>query len=305
MRNGRVVLDEPVRGDTSRGYRDDILGSRHAGSRAAQNVLQRRLVPRDIHGRVVDGPKDAGHAVLAEDNVGVERVGRIGREGGRTGCRARDNGSEKGGRRVGTAWVGRRRASSSWCRLGRSRAHVRDDGGRTWVVAQATGSHGHGNVEPVKARGGGGIDDDIVALADGDVQTRHGLGLHGHKVGSHNCERVADERDSIGVLDRGVDDAQQMSFTGREGNGLVAAATALGIDVFAVEQNIVTRRCGSWESRDEGVVRIVNTGQCGVDGRIVPVRDEQRAEINVIVGRRRSIDDNGTEHAVAILGREV
>ena len=71
--NGRVVLDEPERPYVCCRNRDDVRVAWHRPDVAILDVLERGVVPVDLHGRVVHRPEHASDGVVDID-LGIESV---------------------------------------------------------------------------------------------------------------------------------------------------------------------------------------------------------------------------------------
>lgn len=299
MRDRRVVLDKPHGPDVSGGDRDDVGGRGHGAYGIGGNVFERWVVPVHPHGRAVYRPKHAGESGIDLDVGGEGGAGGGGKRGHRGGT-GHDRGVSE---EVLAAAVGRGDAGGSGVGVGSTR--VLEDHGGTGVVGDAAGAGGEGGVEPVVAHGLVGVDDDVVALADADKDAGCRHGGDGHHVGGDNLEVVVGERKSEGVLDRSVDQAHEVFLPRRERELLVATAGAGGVDILAVEENIVAVGRGARETRDKGVEGIVDACCDGVDGREIPVGNLQSTEVNIVVGRGRAADYDGAEHAVAVLAGKV
>lgn len=118
-------------------------------------------------------------------------------------------------------------------------------------------------------------------------------GVDGDEIGGDNGELVPDQRDLEGVVDRGVDDAEEVALVGLEGHAGVGAAWARGVDVGAVEEDVVTW----WGGRagwDQGVLDFVSRA-------VVPVCDGEDAEVFVVVERGWAVDLDGSYDAVCVL----
>lgn len=158
--------------------------------------------------------------------------------------------------------------------LGRQRgggARVGEDGGWVGVIGLATGKSRKGHVEPVVGGGLVGVDDNVVALADAEEDVGASDGSDGDHVGCNYLEAVADETNGKGVLEGGVDEAQEMLLALGEGLASVGAAGAVRVDVAAVEEDVVTggRRAG--EVGNEWVAGVVNSVGDLKDRTVIPV----------------------------------
>jgi len=81
----------------------------------------------------------------------------------------------------------------------------------------------------------------------------------------------------------------------RQGNVGVLPSPGRGMDVCSVDQNVIA---GRWA----GVLGDINQL---VSGLIVVITDRESAKINIVGQRGRAVDDDGPDHSVGILGREV
>ena len=86
-----------------------------------------------------------------------------------------------------------------------------------------------------------------------------------------------------------------------EGLAGVAAARAVGVDVAAVEEDVVAGGRGAGEVGDEGVAGVVDSVGDLKDGAVVPVGEDHRSKILVVVGGCGTLDHNGSEDTVSIL----
>lgn len=164
---------------------------------------------------------------------------------------------------------------------------------RLAAKAAATNSR----VEPVVLNFLVCFNDHIVALADSHEEAVLADRLDGDEIGSDDGEAVAYQRDSEGVVYGGVDEPETVLFARGQPRLLVLAASAEWIDVFAVEEDVVTRRRTGWNK--------LGLTQKVICSSIVPIADNEWAEVNIVVSGRRSVDLDGACNAVAVLGGKV
>ena len=177
----------------------DVVGFRVVGV-AVHEVLESGLVPLDVHAGLIEGPDEDG--VAAGDDDGFGDVDCEGVDVGEEGVlghslfpvRRQVCGLET------TAWCGVCRAGWSG---GIDRVVGPDRAGVVEDVAQAAG--GDVGAEPVVAFGLVGVDDDVVALADGEEDGFSGVGDDGDEVGGDDLEFVAVEGDTNRGVDRDID----------------------------------------------------------------------------------------------------
>lgn len=84
------------------------------------------------------------------------------------------------------------------------------------------------------------------------------------------------------VVHAGVDQAQEMPLAGCQDNLGILSARPVGVNIGAIEKDVGAGWRRSRGSRDEGVVRIIDTRKKVVRRAVVPVRDGEYAEINVV-----------------------
>lgn len=106
-------------------------------------------------------------------------------------------------------------------------------------------------------------------------------------------------------MHRCVDDTDKMLLAGCENKLLVAPSRTGRIYVFAVEQDIVAVWRGPWETRNEGVVWIVDAGSELVDGGEVPIGHSKRPKIDIVICGCRAVDDDRAEYTVPVLARKM
>ena len=234
VRHAIGVLDDPEGPGVCGRNLEDVVPPRE-GEVALSEVFEGWFVPGDVHVLAFDLPVDALLALPGE--VGEDYVERVGRRGSELGGGhgAGDDGGEEGG--VGAEVVGGRGAGEG--REGGRGGIVLEDGGGLGDEARAAEpGGGECDVEPVIRGVLVGVDGDVVALADGEEERRGGEGVDGDEVGGHDGELVVDEGHLEGVVDRGVDDAQEVALVALELDAGVGAA-AVGVDVRAVEEDVV------------------------------------------------------------------
>ena len=78
------------------------------------------------------------------------------------------------------------------------------------------------------------------SLTDSQVHGRRGKCIDWNEVGLDNREVMADEGNYICVFDGRVDEAEEMAFPWGQDHFRVLATCTTGIDVGAVEENVVT-----------------------------------------------------------------
>lgn len=183
---------------------------------------------------------------------------------------------------------------------------VADDGGGG--VAPGGGVDGGRAVgtgaEPVVARGGVGLDDDVVALGDGDLHDLGLVRLDGDQVGTDDGELVAVDGELKVGVGSDVDHADQVLLAGLKDHlKLLAAADTVGVRAAAAVEGV--------GAVDEGVLgsgRGTLAGRCrpALKGRLVEVvLEEEHTHVDVIVVGGRSVDDHRTEHAIGSLQGKV
>lgn len=90
-----------------------------------------------------------------------------------------------------------------------------------------------------------------------------------------------------------------------EGFAGVSTAGTIGVDVTAIEENIVAGRRRAGKVGNEGIAGVVDSVGDFEDGTIVPIRENEWSKIGVVVGGCRSLDDDGSKNTVSVLQREV
>ncbi|TKW55332.1 hypothetical protein CTA1_12764 [Colletotrichum tanaceti] len=257
---------------------------------AVDDGLEGRVAPVDEHAGAVEVPLEEAGLVLA-DGAGLELVpvggrdglGHVGDEVVRLVVAAVLVEVAGGGRDVDGAGVGD------------DAPDVVDSG----VVG--AGRLGDG-ADPEGVGGGGlvGVDDDVVALAHGDVEHGGLVGDDGDEVGGDDLHGVVVDGELPVGVDGGVDEPQAVGGAG--GPGDVVAPARLGrrvvvdgVDVGAVDEAVVE---GRGPFRLGGVVELV-------DGLVVPVVEEEHAEVLVVVGGGGAVDDDAAEDALPGLQGEV
>ena len=167
---------------------------------AVHEVLESGFVPLDIHAGLIEGPDEDGVASRYNDGFGD------------VDCEGVDVGEE--GVLGHSLFPVRRQVrglkTSAWCGVcgagwsGGIDGVVRPDrAGVVEDVAQAAG--GDVGAKPVVAFGLVGVDDDVVALTDGEEDGFSGVGHDGDEVRGDDLQFVAVEGDADGGVDRDVD----------------------------------------------------------------------------------------------------
>ena len=136
----------------------------------------------------------------------------------------------------------------------------------------------------------------IISLSDGDGELFGLVGNDGHKISGDDSEGVSIKLHLEVIVDTIVDDAHEMFLAGLELERCSCASRSIWLDVLAVDQVIG----GSWRSESLSELIRLKDGQRGV-----PVADHDGAQIDVIVGRGRSVDNHRTQDTGTVLGGEV
>ena len=92
-----------------------------------------------------------------------------------------------------------------------------------------------------------------------------------------------------------------MSLPGREPDPGVGTTGAVRIDISAVEKDIVTGRRGAWKAWNERIFCVKHTLEDLIGAAVVPVRDREWSEINIVVQRCWAVDLDRAGNAVGIL----
>ena len=71
--------------------------------------------------------------------------------------------------------------------------------------------------------------------------------------------------------------------------------------MLAIEQDVIAGRRGSRSTWDEGVAGVHDTGEQGVGRFIVPVRDCERTEVNIVREGSGAVNNDGAKDTVGIL----
>jgi len=298
---GLDVLDDPVNPFALEGKLDQVLGDGE-GVVAVHDILDDRLAPVDVHGGRVQGPDDD----IAGGPDGVER----GRDELETNGESLDLGKEVGDVAdvVGNPW-GEGRGSQAvttvgvaggGCRLSDLDTRVCEDG-ETGTLVVGVAASGLGlSAEPVVAGGLVGVDDDFVSLTDVEEDGLDSDGLDRDQVGGDDLEGVAVKRDTNGIVNGHVDDAEEVLLAGGELDVEVLASGAGRVHVGSVDEDIVGRgtRAVLEETHED-----LSIGISG--GHVEPVVDCQWAQVNVPVVRGGAVDDQRTSDTVTVLRRVV
>ena len=116
---------------------------------------------------------------------------------------------------------------------------------------------------------------------------------------------MADQRERVRVLYRGVDDANQMLLIGGQGQLQPAASSTSRVDILAVEKEVVAVWRGARKAGDIGVVGVVHAKCNLVDGSEIPISNHQGSQVYIIVGTGWAANVNWTQYSVSVLCREV
>jgi len=108
---------------------------------------------------------------------------------------------------------------------------------------------------------------------------------------------MTNQADGEGVINRGVDDAKAMALSRLQLNAVVRS-TAVGIDVGAVEENVVRRRCGLGRSWDQRVLNLIGS-------TIVPVGNGEDTKILIVRQGCRTVNLDGADNTIGVLRRKV
>lgn len=293
-RDVRKLLDDPVVPLALVRDVDEVDVGWVAGV-SGEQVRQSRVVPGNVNGRRVERPTDD---VLAVANDGINR--------GDTNVEVVDLASKwsagnslrpvRHERTRLDAYIGLSERSACWCRL-RDRA-VGPDGATVKVVTAQAVSRGI-SAEPVAASGLVGINDHVVSLTDGEEKPLSCEGLDRNKIGGHDSERVVVERDTDEVVYSGVHKSQAVLLAGGDGDLVVGSAT-VGILVGAVDQNVV----GVWWSASG--LKVGSRLRKDLEGGlVVPLVDDVRAKVNIVVGRSRAVENHSSHYTITVLSGEV
>ncbi|KAI7341518.1 putative multicopper oxidase, type 1 [Hortaea werneckii] len=288
-RGAAVLLDQPVVPLALVGGVVDV----HAGLVVVVvvgEVLQRRLLPVDVHGRVAERPDKervaAGRELGLRDADVEAALGVVESAGG--------NGLDPVW--CGLAWllaVARLRVTAGG-RLARRSVAVAPDGfGVEVVCAKAVGRHVR--TEPVVARSLVGLDDNVVTLTNTDENRLYVERLDRDEIGGHDSHVVAIKGDSDVVVNRGVNETQAVLLALLHRH-LVVLSTTVGVLVRAVDEDRV-----SWRRRS---LRLEVDCCQGIDlvcSRVIPVANDIWTQIIIVIRRGRSVKYHGANDAVAIL----
>lgn len=297
MREGRCDgwdrLDDPIRPGVRLRQRDQIR-VRRVRRVPGQRVLQRRLVPFNRHGREIEIPLEQRllRLVLHDRKAHVHDT------------------------RLGDGIIAWHVQLHVWHELGVGVAAVGSDRSiracrvrwKTRGVGAAVAKHGQGvfvqivgaaglrhDVKPVVRDGLVGVDDDVVTFSNTKEQRLGDERFYGHEIGGDDGEIVPVKADFEVVVGRRIDEPQPVFLPLGDGCAAVFTRCAVQGYVGAVDQDIVARwRTSRKPSRgDQGRER-----ECR---GMVPIRDRIRSKINVVVGRCRTVDDDGSHDTVRVL----
>lgn len=130
-------------------------------------------------------------------------------------------------------------------------------------------------------------------------------GLDGDHVGGNNLEGVPYKTDCEGVLEGSVNESKEVFLALGQRLAGVGTTGAIGVDVTAIEENIVAGRRGAGKVGNEGITGIVDAVGNLENRTIVPVRENEWSKIGVVIGGCGSLDDDGSKNTVSVLEREV
>jgi len=285
---GSAIVDVPVRG---------------VAEVACVGEQQERRVEVGAKGDGVHHPQPVAGGVLAEGDVDL--VGDV-RHGG--GCDLENRSGELQGV-VGLGAVG----DGVWLRrrcghLTRVRSGVVDGCHGIGLAGRRAAGLDRGTHEVGSICESVGGDDDIDALSNAERDHGDGVGLDRDKVVGDDCEVVSVDRELLLALGTGVDEAQPVLLSCLEteltDTGVFAAR--LGgpgtVEVhLAVDQIVLRRACGQ------------NCGEVGAHDirhdieilAVVPVREEDRASVDVVVLAALEVvgpvDDHGAQKTAGVL----
>jgi len=111
---------------------------------------------------------------------------------------------------------------------------------------------------------------------------------------------VAIERDTDGVVNGHVDDAEEVLLASGELDVEVLASGASGVHVGSVDEDVVGSRTGAVLEETHEDLSIGISG-----GHVEPVVDGHWAQVNVPVVGCRTVDDQRTSDTVTVLSRVV
>ena len=105
---------------------------------------------------------------------------------------------------------------------------------------------------------------------------------------------MPNKRNGKRVINTRIDQPQQVLLPGRQNQPIVRPTAVAGVLGLAPEHDVV--RVGRGPVGDELGLPVQPVGRL-----VVVVLDHVGAEVNVVVGRGRTLDDQGPDHAVAVL----
>jgi len=158
---------------------------------------------------------------------------------------------------------------------------------------------------PVVARFLIGLDEDVVALADVDVEDVGLVRDDRNKVGGDDGELVAIDVELEGRLDGSVDDADQVSLARLEvhlearsclRSAVVRTPHVHTVDEAGVHDARTVFRCIS-DSLSKVVLR--------VDGFVAPILEDSKPSVDVVIRRARTVDGHGAKYTVVCLESKV
>ena len=150
-----------------------------------------------------------------------------------------------------------------------------------------------------------GFDEDVVALADVDVEDVGLVGHDGDKVGGDDGELVAIDVELEGRLDGSVDDADQMSLAGLEihlkARSCLSCAVVRAPHVHTVDEASVHDARSVFRSISDGLSEVV----LRIDGFVAPILKDSIPSVDIVLGRARAVAGHGAEDTVVGLESEV
>lgn len=192
-------------------------------------------------------------------------------------------------------------ADSGW--IGSARAVIAHNASDTVCILVVAASRIPLCAQPVVARSGISLNDDVVALAHADAHGFCGVGDNWDEIVANNGQIVAVNRELEVAVGSGVDDPDAILLASLKGSlpfGSVAQALCVGRSrtvecVCAVDETVLH---GRWPS----VLHNIPQGKClGV----TPVVEEHHAKVLIVVSRGRTIQDQASKSTLCVLQGEM